>query len=702
MALAPLLINISLYFYIFFFFRHNKLTRLFYSLLIPLCMWQFIDFIARISADRETATYWYYVLSPALNTIPSLGLHFTLAFTQKKQWLKKRWLIFVIYFPAFAFILLSYGGFIRFTTMPSFFWRWVAIGGDNAFAFTNATWIVLSALIILSLLLHFVVKTRCNSNNLHMQARLVCIGFTLPTLTCIVTEFIFPFILRIEPIPLLSTTLAIFSVCVFIALTRYQLLSYKPRHAWPSIIRNMKDGLLIVNNDGIIQFANEAFCGMTGYPVHELLDKKAGSMRALQTSEAGVAYGVQVTSERYELPLQKKDGTLLWCRVNDTPYFGRSGHVIGSIIIHSDITDMKKTELALLESESGLRTFIGESLLSIHLLDPVTGKVVYANRAFYNMMQYSEQEIKELYVYDFINHPKEDVDERIRQIISLRRINAGEREWRRRDGKIVNVLVSSVCFQRQGKDIIYIVAQDITAAKELERSLMEKIRDLNIFIYQVSHDIKGPLTSIIGLTNLALKESNSPEHRNYFSMIAQSTKRLDNTLNALLDIIVITQGKLKYQPVDLGREVDEIKKNLAYLPNYQKVRFNEAISITQELVADRAMLITIMQNLLSNAINYADLRHESPVVNFQAVQEDGMVKIVVEDNGVGIAPALHGKIWDMFFRASESSKGSGLGLFIVRNAVERLNGEIYLHSEPGRGSRFIVTIPAFPQYPYAN
>jgi len=706
LALIPLLINFCLFIYIFFYFPHNKLTRLFYCFLIPLCLWQLTDLLCRLSADKETATYWFHLLSPALNVIPVIGLHFTILFVQKKNWLKSRALLFGIYLPAFVFLFFSYGGLIKFSMEPSSFWGWVARSTNDTIGLINALWIVLSSLTTLGLLLHFTFIRKPHDGNLAMQAKLVALGFTVPTLVSVITEFIFPFLLNIQPVPLLSSTLSVFSVCVLIALKKYELLSYAPQRAWDSILKNMKEGLLIVNNEDIIQFANEHFCFMTGYTEKELLNRKAAELLLEEGDRNRIDEKIwdrkHSVSEKYELCIRKKNGEQIWCMVSGTPFFDRQGHVIGSIGIHADITEKKRTELALMESESGLRVFIEESLLCIHLLNPVTKKIIYANRAFHNLLQFDEQDIREILVYDFISHSKENVDERIQEILSVRKINAGERQWKRKDGKIVHVLVSSVCIRRQGKDVVYIAAQDISDSKELEKSLTQKIRDLNIFIYQVSHDIKGPLSSILGLSNIALAETTNPVQRNYFSMISHSTKRLDNTLNALLDIIVITQGKLKYQPIDINQEIKEIKRNLAYLPNYLKVNFNESIELNGQLVADKAMLITILQNLMANAINYADLRNEQPFVNFYTVQVKEHIKIVIEDNGVGIPRNLQDKIWDMFFRATELSKGTGLGLFIVRNAVERLNGDIILQSEPGVGTRFIVTIPAYPEYAIAN
>ena len=167
-ALAPLLINISLFIYIFFYFPHNKLTRLFYYFLVPLCLWQLSDFMTRLSADQQTAAYWFYLFSPALNIVPAIGLHFTLLFTQKKNWLKNRLFLSLLYAPVFVFIFLSYGGLITFSVIASDTWRWLDVPSDDILGTINVTWIAVCSLATLGLLLHFALAKK------HTVATLKC------------------------------------------------------------------------------------------------------------------------------------------------------------------------------------------------------------------------------------------------------------------------------------------------------------------------------------------------------------------------------------------------------------------------------------------------------------------------------------------------------------------------------------------------
>ncbi|MBI3518986.1 MAG: PAS domain-containing protein, partial [Bacteroidetes bacterium] len=330
----PLLLNLGLFIYVFFYFPHNKLTRLFYLFLVPLSIWQLTDLMVHLSADKESAYFWYFLFSPVLNLIAPLAMHFSLVFTRHKDWLKSRALLFSLYFPAIIFVFLSYAGVINFSVHPSPFWGWLIIGNDSIVDLINAWWIVILSIVTLSLLVHHAFKTRNENKNSRKQAKLVAIGISIPTIIGIITEFIFPFLLKTEPIPLLSTTLSAFSVCVLIALRKYELLSFSPRHAWTNIMKNMKEGLLIVNNEDEIEFANDHFCRMTGYTEKELLHKKAANLLLDENERARIDEKIwdrkHQVSEKYEIAIRKKNGDLIWCMISGTPFFDRQGNVIGS------------------------------------------------------------------------------------------------------------------------------------------------------------------------------------------------------------------------------------------------------------------------------------------------------------------------------------------------------------------------------------
>jgi signal transduction histidine kinase len=145
--------------------------------------------------------------------------------------------------------------------------------------------------------------------------------------------------------------------------------------------------------------------------------------------------------------------------------------------------------------------------------------------------------------------------------------------------------------------------------------------------------------------------------------------------------------------VNLNVLLTEVVDSLAFSEKASQIKIEKAIPASLELITDSSRLKVILANLISNAIRYSDLKKEPPFILIEASSNVEEVKIMVKDNGQGIAPEHHVKIFDMFYRASVNSKGSGLGLYIVKESLDRIGGSIKLSSELGVGSTFTVVLP---------
>jgi signal transduction histidine kinase len=153
----------------------------------------------------------------------------------------------------------------------------------------------------------------------------------------------------------------------------------------------------------------------------------------------------------------------------------------------------------------------------------------------------------------------------------------------------------------------------------------------------------------------------------------------------------VTNMKEKSEIIDFKLMVDDTKANLAFTDNIEHIRFVVSINQTRDFHSDSRFLVFIIQNLLENAVKYSN-RWES-LVKVNVNEDDRGVIIEVIDNGIGIDAEFHEKIFDMFFRATNFSKGSGLGLYIVKHAVEKLKGKIEMQSEKRVGTVFKVFLP---------
>ncbi|SFF01819.1 PAS domain-containing sensor histidine kinase [Thermoflexibacter ruber] len=232
----------------------------------------------------------------------------------------------------------------------------------------------------------------------------------------------------------------------------------------------------------------------------------------------------------------------------------------------------------------------------------------------------------------------------------------------------------------------------------LEKSDKEAQRlnlELETFMYKASHDLLGPLASIHGLLVLAKAQNkhNHPETNKYLGLITQSANQLMITLENLLEITKIKQGKPQPTKVDFQSILDEIVTFLSSNPEFSKVAFESEISIEGNFISDKNLIFNILFRLIENAFVYRR-SNISPIIGVSIIGNPMQVTIRISDNGQGMVEEVQEKIFDMFFKGSELNHGSGLGLYIVKNVLEKLNGTIQVESQERKGSTFTVTIPS--------
>ncbi|MDX2190729.1 MAG: ATP-binding protein [Bacteroidota bacterium] len=228
---------------------------------------------------------------------------------------------------------------------------------------------------------------------------------------------------------------------------------------------------------------------------------------------------------------------------------------------------------------------------------------------------------------------------------------------------------------------------------ELERLVDERTKQLDAFVYRASHDIKGPLRSILGITNIGLDEAKEPSVNLLFQHINKTTLRLDNTLNDLLDVIRINNKNSELENIDFQLIIDKIKSNFEHIKEYKTIQIVTEIDTKINFKAETANVSSLLQNLIENGLKYQNPRNQNKKLSIKIHQDNQNIYIVVEDNGMGISPEQKDKIFQMFYKIHPESNGSGLGLYIAKLSVDKLNGTIELTSEVGVGSTFKVSIP---------
>lgn len=232
-------------------------------------------------------------------------------------------------------------------------------------------------------------------------------------------------------------------------------------------------------------------------------------------------------------------------------------------------------------------------------------------------------------------------------------------------------------------------------AEEVEtknRALEKTNAELDRFLYSTSHDLRSPLLSIKGLVNITRNESIKPEVKKYLSLIEERADRLDFFIRDIIDYSRNSRTGLSYDLVNLQQAVIEVQQNFQFLEGAANIDFQNEI-IVEDVVVDRNRIMIILNNLISNAIKYHRLDGESRWIKTCVNKTKSMLTIEVADNGQGIHADRKSRIFEMFYRGTERSQGSGLGLYIVKEAVDKMFGKIRVESIEGAGTSFFVTIP---------
>ena len=257
--------------------------------------------------------------------------------------------------------------------------------------------------------------------------------------------------------------------------------------------------------------------------------------------------------------------------------------------------------------------------------------------------------------------------------------------------------------------IIYVNNQQKLVSKlEVTQSDLEKKnqaltkinQELDQFVYSVSHDLRAPIASTLGLIELSQQESDMSTVQEYLKLKEKSLHKLDTFISELIDYSRNTRLDIQHDQIDFRSVIEEILEEHSYSERAMQISMASDTRQSSTFISDQRRLRMILHNLVSNGIRYSNLEQEQPYLKVIVNVTDKEVIIKVTDNGVGIHPRHQTNIFDMFFRARETEVGSGLGLYIAKEATEKLRGQITVDSSLGEGTTFTVVLPNLlkPEY----
>jgi signal transduction histidine kinase len=218
--------------------------------------------------------------------------------------------------------------------------------------------------------------------------------------------------------------------------------------------------------------------------------------------------------------------------------------------------------------------------------------------------------------------------------------------------------------------------------------------ELDHFVYSISHDLRAPLTSVLSLISVAEDEHDPELFKADLALIKYSMGKMDGFIKDILSYSRNARLGVVYTPIDFRQLITDCIENLTWLNGDKRITYTLDIRAGIAFHSDKMRLGILFTNLISNAIKYQDHAKAKPEVRIDIENVGNYIHIRFSDNGIGIAEQYQDRIFNMFYRATSNSSGAGLGLYLVREALKKIDGEISFQSEEGAGTTFHIILPA--------
>ncbi|HAI74626.1 MAG TPA: hypothetical protein DCM08_00125, partial [Microscillaceae bacterium] len=471
-------------------------------------------------------------------------------------------------------------------------------------------------------------------------------------------------------------------------------------------------GMCLTNENENIVSVNFAFAKMLGYRVDELIGKNYAELISEEDLNASRIHREQlmrgdIVTYQAEKRLLHKIGKVIYALTNVSLLKDANRDEFQTLRQLIDVTKRKLAEKKVQQNERLLES-ISKNLREGIFRSTYKGHLIYVNDAFARLFGY--QNVEEVLKFPATVFYK-NADDRLR--LQAKAIKTGfytneEVLFQRKDGTVFWGLMNGRVIEGEDDDFRFDGAiVDITEKKKAEEKLrhseeilkyqnqkLKKInQELDNFVYITAHDIKAPLASILGLIQVFRLEYPLLERNHCILMIERSVNKLNQFITDIVDYSQNSRLSLKSRPIQFEAVVRQIWEELVLLHQVEQIKLFVHIQGDIDFYSDERRIKILIKNLLANAIRYYDNFKQQPFVEVKVHAQPNEAIIQVIDNGIGIDSQRLPKIFNMFYRGSERSQGSGIGLYIVKEVVQILKGSIQVNSLEGVGTTFIISLP---------
>jgi PAS domain S-box-containing protein len=373
------------------------------------------------------------------------------------------------------------------------------------------------------------------------------------------------------------------------------------------------------------------------------------------------------------------------------------------VYIQAMVRDVSERKRA--EEDNRQLALVANTTTNMVIIADGAGRIEWINPAFSRITGYSLEEVFGKKPGSFLRGP--ETDDKVSAFMG-EKIRAGQGF---KDIEIVNyskegrpywVSIEVQPIRDRAGNVLQFIAieSDISERKATQQILLDRNEELlktnaelDRFVYSASHDLRAPIASLLGLIEVARLEQDRNNIVELLEMQQKSLLRLDRFIKDIVDHSRNTRLDVNSDPINFENLVHSVFEQLQFMDNVNKIQKRIIIKQQDDFFTSATRLDILFNNLISNAIKYADLRKPDPFLEVLIAAGATQAEIRIRDNGEGIPSDSVSKIFDMFFRASRRGTGSGLGLYIVREAIQKIKGTIEVKSELGKGTEFVVVIP---------
>jgi PAS domain S-box-containing protein len=467
------------------------------------------------------------------------------------------------------------------------------------------------------------------------------------------------------------------------------------------IVHQIFDAIVIYNSDGMIIDANNMVIEMFKTERDHFIGKNIFSLFPHQSLKEANRIWKDFMKTRAIDGIYRynfEDGTFKYLQFKARADFA-GGYHLGVL---RDVTSSHLAEKALKKSELQLRTVFNSSIYPIILL---TGgcEIVTFNQMAANLgaVHHELNFVKGNSIWNHFPYGlKQYCEVAFPQFLAGKDLNT---HFTLSDGNILRQYDLSAVPALDDKGVlkfICVTLNDVTevhlaqlALEEGAQELKKMNFELDSFVYRASHDLRAPLRSVLGLINLIDQENDRQEIHKYVRMTEKSIQKLDTFILDLTNFSRNSRLNVSTEKIDFDKLLDEVQDNLQFMDNASAVHLKRSIDASLEVYSDPMRMSIIFQNILSNAYKYANKYSGNSRLHIDIKKVEDQLWLRFEDNGIGIKPDHIPQLFSMFFRASQLSYGSGLGLYITKQVVEKLGGEITVASVYNEGSTFLIKLP---------